>query len=141
MEKGCRCGDQGWRNWVCHGTPLLLPQLFRSSVGRSAPAGWRLGSWNERVRGTSPSCVHAPLPVVFPTRTISTYPSTSRPASCSVGESAPARSAVGGGLLVAPCHQRPGAVKVPVEMPYSSDLFALQGGKHGKSVLAPCFLL
>lgn len=82
-----------------------------------------------------------PLPVVFPTRTISTCPSTSRPASCSVGEGAPARSAVGGGLPVVPCHQKPGAVKIPVEMPYSSDLFALQGRKRGKSVLAPCFLL
>lgn len=82
---GTRAGKPGVRS----ATPVLPPPLFLSSSGRSGPAGWRLGSGDERARGTPPSRVHAPVPVVFPTRTISTCPSTSRPASCSVGEAPP----------------------------------------------------
>lgn len=66
--------------------PLLRPpsRVRASSAHHSGPSRWRLGPGDKRAGGTPLPALTPRFPL-FPARTISTCPSTSRPASCSVG--------------------------------------------------------
>lgn len=116
-------GEQEPRKWggssgtpgFCSARPSLLRSLGRP-LGRAGAALPGSSSWPrgcpgpERASGTPPPRAHTPLFSVFPARTTSTCPSTSRPASCSVGRGVPAQPAFGGARALAPRRQQLGAL-------------------------------
>ena len=83
----------------CPGAPGLssagpfLTCFLRLSPGGGPPRPVVLApqgdGWGERASGLSARSTHALFPAVFPARTISACPSTSRPASYSVGGAPP----------------------------------------------------
>lgn len=78
------------------GFPQVSPGRGPPRPVAQAPRG---GGWAAEI-----SLCSCPAPVVFPARTISTCPSTSRPASCSVGRGAPAPSCRGSPGYLPPSH-------------------------------------
>lgn len=145
VEKGCRCGGPGLEK--VGSTLGPLSGLLNSSCPPPGALALQGGGWVRemgaiaRARGAQrlPALTPPSLPVVFPTRTTSTCPSTSRPASCSVGEAPPRGRLSGEACSFAHCHQQPGAVQVRAEVPYAGGPTCLKEA-YGKSVLAPCFL-
>lgn len=103
VEERCRWEDRSWGNGGLSRDPWAG---FNPTIPDSPPRppSWACSAlsgylfWPRRVAVVPVKLArewHAPLPaltplfVVFPARTISTCPSTSRPASCSVGRGVP----------------------------------------------------